>query len=195
MEDGVVMKRAIQRRELLRLAKEEIIPKHLFGDPTPAGESMMLHTRQCPNCQVGQAGPVPGRPGIWQCTVCGDTYNTASKGSVAEQLPYDAKFYGGPPFLSWPSNAQHRNTASVDGKLVRKGDFRGAVSQFLIEVRDAVGGAAEAKVKFKIGEVVKKALGDGDLYGAINKVYSAEEPVADIEVAEEKSVEPVVVKE
>lgn len=178
----------LQERAVLRRQAAEEIKNDLFGKPTPGGQSMMLHTRQCPECQVGQAGPVPGKEGVWQCSVCGTTYQ-AAKGSPAEQLPYDAKFYGGGPFLSAPSKTPHRNTASVKKGLTRKADFRGSVSQFATDVRDAISGVATAEVKTKIGEILKAAMMDGDLYGAINSAYTVEEvPVEEVEVTSEEVV-------
>ena len=189
MDNKELLKRAAHRRELLQKAEEKI-KSNLFGEPTPNGESMMLHTRQCPECQVGQAGPVPGKEGMWQCTMCGATYK-ASKGGIAEQLPYDAKFYGGGPFLSAPSNAtapSRNSLSSASVGLVRRAaDFRGAVSQFIIDVRDAINGTAQADDKQKIGKVLNLAFGDGDLYAAIDKIYAIkEEPVKELEVSSEE---------
>lgn len=183
MDNKELQKRAIQRREFLKTAGEGL-PNDLFGKPTPGGQSMMLGTRQCPDCQVGQAGPVPGKEGIWQCSVCGSTYQH-SKGSPAEQMPYDSAFYGGAGFLSWPSNAAHRNTASSN-KLTRKADFRGGLSQFVTDVRDAINGTTTAEIKTKIGQILSKTLVDGDLYGAVGKAYPDEIPVADVEVTSEE---------
>lgn len=184
MDNKELQKRALQRREFVKKAKGEI-PDDIFGKPTPGGESMMLHTRQCPSCQVGQAGPVPSKEGVWQCSMCGDTYQ-AAKGSPAEQMPYDAKFYGGGPFLSWPKTTPHRNTASVNNKLTRRADFRGGVAQFVTDVRDAINGAATVETKTKIGQILNASMMDGDLYGAIGEVYSPETvPVEDIEVVSE----------
>lgn len=186
MNNKQLQKRALQRRDFVKHAEEKELKNDLFGKPTPGGESMMLSTRQCPSCQVGQAGPVPGQEGVWQCSMCGDTYQ-AAKGSPAEQLPYDAQFYGGGPFLSEPSRTPHRNTSSLNGKLTRKADLRGGVSQFITDVRDAINGAAPAEIKTKLGQILNSAMMDGDLYNAINETYTPEDVlIEDVEVTSEE---------
>lgn len=175
MNNQTLMGRAILRRDLAKKAAEkgekaEKISDHLFGEPTPGGESMMLHTRQCPECQVGQTGPVAGKEGVWQCATCGQTYNVRDKGNIANQLPYDAKFYGGGPFLSAPSDVNYRNTASNKTKVVTA-DFRGSLSLFCLNVRDAITGSASAEKKKQIGEILSEAMKTGDLYGAIESTF------------------------
>lgn len=195
MNNETLMSRAIARRDLAKKAaeKSEKVSDNLFGESTPGGESMMLHTRQCPECQVGQTGPVAGKEGVWQCAVCGQTYSVRDKGNIANQLPYDAKFYGGGPFLSAPSHARYRNTASLSAKIVTA-DFRGSLSLFCLNVRDAINGTASAEKKKQIGEILNDAMKSGDLYGAIESkfgeqmVIETEEPVESVEPVNESTV-------
>ena len=188
MDNKELLKRSVSRHELSKVAESEDKFNNLFGKPTPGGESMMLSTRQCPECQVGQAGPIPGKPGYWQCAMCGAVY-LAAKGSLAEQLPYDAEFYGGGGALMDPSKPPHRNTASVDGRLVRKADFRGAVSQFIVNVRDAINNTASAEDKSKIETVLSNAFDSGDLNLAIKNIYEMiEVPVEEIEISSEEVI-------
>jgi len=185
MDNKELLKRSARRHELAKTAESEDKFNNLFGKPTPGGESMMLSTRQCPECQ-GQAGPVPGKEGYWQCSICGSVY-LAAKGSPAEQLPFDAEFYGAGGALMDPSKPPHRNTASVDGKLVRKADFRGSVSQFIVNVRDAINNTASAEDKAKIEQVLGSAFDSGDLNLAIKNVYEAiSVPVEEMEISSEE---------
>ena len=186
MDNKELLKRSANRHELAKTAEPEDKFNNLFGKPTPGGESMMLSTRQCPECQVGQAGPVPSKPGYWQCAMCGAVYQ-ASKGSPAEQIPYDAEFYGAGGALMDPSKPPHRNTASNEGRLVRKADFRGAVSQFIVNVRDAINNTASAEDKEKIEKVLGAAFDSGDLNLAIKNIYEAiEVPVEELEISSEE---------
>lgn len=186
MNNKTLMGRAIMRRDFAKKAAEKNgkpeISDNLFGEPTAGGESMMLHTRHCPEC-LGQVGPVSGKEGVWQCVICGQAYNVRDKGNIANQLPYDAKFYGGGPFLSAPSNVPYRNTASMKSKVVTA-DFRGSLSLFCLNVRDAITGTASAEKKRQIGEILSEAMKSGDLYGAIESTFGEQV----VEIAEPESV-------
>jgi len=186
MDNKELLKRSANRHELAKSAEARDEFNNHFGKPTPGGQSMMLSTRQCPECQVGQAGPVPGKEGYWQCAICGAVYQ-AAKGSPAEQLPFDAEFYGAGGALMDPNRPPHRNTASTEGKLVRKGDFRGSVSQFIVNVRDAINNTATSEDKEKIEKVLATAFDSGDLNLAIKNIYgTVEVPVEEMEITSEE---------